>query len=513
MQETKDHSVVLAARGVSKSFGGIKALDQVNLDIHAGEVHALVGENGAGKSTLMKILAGIHVKYEGTLTLEGTPLTLSHPSQALAMGIAMIHQELNLIPHLSIAENIFLGREFCHALGWIDRARMRAETQRLLDTLDLQVSPDTPVCQLRVGQQQLVEIAKALSLQARVIIMDEPTSAISDREVTLLFDLIRSLKRQGVAVVYISHKLEEIFAISDRITVLRDGQWVGTHPAAEVTQETLVPMMVGRDLQAGAARKPAVAAKEVLRVEDLCLNHPTRRGDFLVDHVTLNVCSGEVVGLFGLMGAGRSEFLETLFGLHAHRSSGRMTLDGQPLRVRSAREAIDAGIALVPEDRKQQGLVLGMSVRNSISLASIHQVESYGFLSPRREQALAHDYIDRLSIKTPSDRQLVQNLSGGNQQKVVIAKWLATRPRVLLLDEPTRGIDIHAKSEIYRLVAELAESGMAILMVSSELPEIMALSDRILVLSEGHLTAEMSRSEATEEKLLQAALPGRRKTV
>ena len=346
---------MLSARGVSKSFGGIKALDRVNIDILAGEVHALVGENGAGKSTLMKILAGIHVKFEGTLTLEGNPITLSHPSEALAMGIAMIHQELNLIPHLSIAENIFLGREFCHTLGWIDSARMRAETQQLLGTLDLQVSPGTPVCQLRVGQQQLVEIAKALSLQARIIIMDEPTSAISDREVTILFDLIRSLKRQGVAVVYISHKLEEIFAISDRVTVLRDGQLVGTHPAAEVTQETLVPMMVGRDLQAGAARQTAAAPEEVLRVEDLCLNHPTRRGDFLVDHVTLNVCRGEVVGLFGLMGAGRSELLETLFGLHVHRSSGRMTVAGQPMRVRSARKAIDAGIALVPEDRKQQG--------------------------------------------------------------------------------------------------------------------------------------------------------------
>jgi ribose transport system ATP-binding protein len=510
MQKKSDHSVVLAARGVSKRFGGIKALDQVNLDIRAGEVHALVGENGAGKSTLMKILAGIHVHFEGTLTLEGQPLTLTHPSQALALGIAMIHQELNLIPYLSIAENIFLGRELRHPLGWIDGARMRDQTRRLLESLDLQVSPDTPVCELRVGQQQQVEIAKALSLQARVIIMDEPTSAISDREVTILFERIRALKEQGVAIVYISHKMEEILAISDRITVLRDGCMVATRQAAEVTQEALVSLMVGRDLAARVARTGAVGADVILRVEDLSLAHPTRRGDFLVDHVTLQVCRGEVVGLFGLMGAGRSELLETLFGLHPRRSSGRMAMEGKQVPIHSARAAIQAGLALVPEDRKQQGLVLGMSVRHSISLASIRQVESFGFLSPRREQALACDYIGRLNIKTPSDRQAVQNLSGGNQQKVVLAKWLATRPRVLLLDEPTRGIDIHAKSEIYRLIGELAQSGMAILMVSSELPEIMALSDRILVLSEGCLTAEMTRSEATEERLLQAALPGQR---
>lgn len=498
---------VLAANTVSKRFGGIQALDRVSLDIRAGEVHALVGENGAGKSTLMKILAGIYQDYEGQLLLDEKPVRFDNPRMALEHGIAMIHQELNLIPHLSIAENIFLGREFLNAVGWVDRRRTNRETMLLLSKLDLQVAPETPIRKLRVGQQQLVEIAKALSLKARVIIMDEPTSAISDREVDILFRLIRELAQRGVAIVYISHKLDEVFRISDRISVLRDGEYVDTFDAETLAPDRLIPLMVGRDVEDFFVTTETRNTTQVLRLEDICLGHPTRPGEYLVDHVSLSVARGEVLGVFGLMGAGRSELLETLFGIHPGKGSGHIWVEGQAVSIRHPQEAIRAGLALVPEDRKVQGLVLGMSVRDSISLANIQLAESYGFLNRRREESLARDYIQRLQIKTANEYQIIKNLSGGNQQKVVIAKWLATHPKVLLLDEPTRGIDVNAKNEIYKLVGELAAGGMAIVMVSSELPEILTMAHRIVVFSEGRLTLETTREAATEESLLHAALP------
>jgi len=507
MVANKHNEVVLAAEGVTKSFGGIKALDGARLEIHAGQVNAVVGENGAGKSTLMKILAGVYQDYEGRVLLHGRKVSFAHPRQAQEAGVAIIHQELNLIPHLSIAENVFLGREPLNAWGLIDFRKICDETRTLLERLDLHMDPRRNVSELRVGQQQIVEIAKALALDARAIIMDEPTSAISEREVDVLFDLIRSLTAQGVAIAYISHRLEEVFRVADRITVMRDGRTVASRACGELRHDDVVRLMVGRDVEDFFARTDAPAGAEAFRAEKVRLDHPDRPGDYLVKDVSFSVKRGEVLGLFGLMGAGRTELFETIFGLHPRTSSGRSFLEGTELTIASPADAINAGIALVPEDRKRQGLVMDMSVGASVSLAGIRQIERLGFLSRRLEQALTEKYVSRLRIKTASMRQPVKNLSGGNQQKVVIAKWLATKPRVLFLDEPTRGIDVGAKNEIYRLIGELAAAGLAIIMSSSELPEIMTMADRIIVLSEGRQTAEFPRALATQESILKAALP------
>jgi len=501
------NEVVLAAEHVSKSFGGIKALDDVCLSVHTGQVNAVVGENGAGKSTLMKILAGVYQSYEGHVLLNGREVSFANPRQAQEAGVAIIHQELNLIPHMSVSENVFLGREFQNSLGFIDFKRMHDETRRLLDRLDLDVDPSKSVRELRVGQQQVVEIAKALALEARVIIMDEPTSAISEREVDVLFSLIDSLTQRGVAIVYISHKLDEVLRIANQVTVMRDGKTVSSGACRKLQHDDIVRMMVGRDMEDFFVKAEATRGEEAFRVEGIRLDHPDRPGDYLVNDISFAVRKGEVLGLFGLMGAGRTELFETIFGLHADASTGSLFLNGMPLRLASPLDAIEAGVALVPEDRKQQGLVLEMSVAASVSLASIAQVERLGFLSSRLERALTAEYMIRLRIKAASQAQSVKNLSGGNQQKVVIAKWLATRPQVLLLDEPTRGIDVNAKNEIYKLIGELAAAGLAIVMSSSELPEIMTIADRIIVLSEGRQTAEFPRAAATEESILKAALP------
>lgn len=504
---TEADKIILAAEGVTKRFGGIKALDDAHLEAHAGQVTAVVGENGAGKSTLMKVVAGVYQDYEGRIFLDGREAAFADPKQAQEHGVAIIHQELNLIPNLSIAENLFLGREFVDRLGLMDDRRMRRETAAFLHRLDLHVDPRTIVSELRVGQQQVVEIARALALDARVIIMDEPTSAISEHEVDVLFDVIGALKRDGVAIVYISHKMDEVWRIADRITVMRDGRTVGSAPCADLSQADVVRMMVGRDLKDFFVETRTGGRSEAFRVEDIRLPHPDRLGDFLVKNVSFSVDRSEVLGLFGLMGAGRSELFETICGLHARTSSGRVFVEGRPVRISSCADAIEAGLALVPEDRKRQGLVMDLSVAANVSLADLGRVERHGLLSHRLEQALARDYAQRLSIRATSPRQPVRYLSGGNQQKVVIAKWLATHPKVLLLDEPTRGIDINAKNQIYRLIHELAEAGLAIVMISSELPEIMAIAHRIIVLSEGRQTAEFSRSQATEESILRAALP------
>jgi ribose transport system ATP-binding protein len=507
MDRSKTNNIILQARSVSKAFGGIKALDGVDLEVYKGRVNAIVGENGAGKSTLMKVLTGVHQDYEGQIILDGRTVTFANPKEAQNNGIAIIHQELNLIPYLSIAENVFLGREFVNRLGLIDTRRMHDETKKLLERLDLDINPRIQVSRLRIGQQQIVEIAHALSLDAHIVIMDEPTSAISEHEIKVLFDLIRSLKAQGVAIVYITHKLDELFQIADSVTVLRDGKLVGSSSIEDVTHDDIVRMMVGRDIKEFFVKTDVVKSDEVLSVRDLCLAHPRRQGDYVVDHVRFTVKAGEVLGLFGLMGAGRTELLETIFGLHPKRVSGDIFLNGRKIEVNSPIDAIRWGMGFITEDRKYEGLVLNMSVAASISLASLQKTERFGFLSTALETQLAQDYVERLRIKTPSVKQIVENLSGGNQQKVVIAKWLATHPRILLLDEPTRGIDVNAKNEIYRLISELTQAGLAIVMASSELPEIMAIADRIVVLSEGRQTAEFTLSQATEELIMKAAIP------
>jgi ABC-type sugar transport system ATPase subunit len=438
---------------------------------------------------------------------DGRSVRFQNPREAQEAGISIIHQELNLIPDLSIAENIYLGREPLTPFGLVDFRRMQRDARDLLMQLELDADPRTPVSRLRVGAQQVVEIAKAISFRSQVIIMDEPTSAITEQEIEVLFRLIDQLKQQGVGIIYITHKLDELPQIADDVTVFRDGRLVASEPFAGLSRDRMVQLMVGRDVAELYPKTTAPLSSEVLRVEKMSLAHPDRPGDFVVRDVSFSVRKGEVVGLFGLMGAGRTELLQTIFGLHPHTCSGTIAVEGKKCNPRSPADAIAAGIALAPEDRKLDGLVLSMSVAENISLVCLDETSIGGLLRPRRERELAGRFVERMAVKTPSLRQQVRNLSGGNQQKVVLAKWIATRPKVLLLDEPTRGIDINAKREIYGIIDELARSGLGVVMVSSELPEILAIADRIIVLAEGRLTAEFSRTEASEEKILKAALP------
>ncbi len=498
---------MLIAENITKQFSGVKALDNVCLELHAGKCNAIVGENGAGKSTLMKILSGVYPDFEGRIIYKGKQVQFSNPKEAQDCGIAIIHQELNLIPYLSISENIFLGREITTQWGGLDIKQMRERTRGLLQKLKLNVPPDTPVHQLKVGQQQVVEIAKALLIDSEVIIMDEPTSAISESEVEVLFEIIKSLKQENKTIVYISHKLDELFKIADRFIVLRDGRCIESGDMPGMQHDDLIRKMVGREIKIIRKHVSNNCNEALLTVQDISLKHPARSGENLLKNISFCLSHGEIIGIFGLMGSGRTELMETLFGLNARTFSGRISIDNEEIIIKTPLDAIKAGIALVPEDRKKDGLVLGMDVKQNISLPVLNNVESMGFLSNSKEETLAEDYIEKLRIKTSSDTQKVKNLSGGNQQKIVLAKWLATKPKILMLDEPTRGIDINAKNEIYKLIQSLADAGLGIIVVSSELPEILAISDRILVMAEGALTAEFPANEATEDMILKAAIP------
>jgi len=500
---------MLEIRGVGKSFAGVRALDDVSFDVAAGEVHALVGENGAGKSTLMKILAGAHTDYDGELFLDGAPLVLHSPRDAQRHGIAIIYQELNLIPELTVAENVFLGRERRTAAGLLDAAGMDGAARALLDRLALPISTKRQVKTLRVGEQQLVEVAKALSLDAQLLILDEPTSALSEAEIRHLFDVIATLQAEGVTLIYISHKFDEVFAIADRVTVLRDGRYVATMPAADTSPPELIRLMVGRPLSDLFPRTDAPAGDEVLRVEDLTLSPSKQAGTRTVGPVSFTLHRGEILGVAGLMGAGRTELLEALFGVHSRRRiRGRLFLGGRERRVASPRSAIAAGLAFVTEDRKTQSLITLLSVRHNMTLAALRRFLRFSIVRRRPEEAAVQRSIAQLRIKTPGPGAQVNTLSGGNQQKVALAKCLMTQPQVLLLDEPTRGIDVGAKAEIYALISELAADGAGIVMASSELPELLAMCDRILVLCEGRVTAELSRAEATQERIMEAATSG-----
>lgn len=509
---------MLEIKSISKSFPGVRALHHVSFEVQRGEVHALMGENGAGKSTLMKILSGVYTDYTGELRLDGQPLVLHDTREAGRRGIAIIHQELNLIPELTIAENIFLGREVGTRWGTLDAARMQREAQALLERLSLPLPADRLVKYLRVGEQQLVEVAKAISLEARLLILDEPTSALSDTEIEHLFEVIATLKSHGVTMIYISHKLDEIFRIADRITVLRDGEYIGTRPTSETDRGELIRMMVGRPLTDLFPKEHAVPADEVLRVEALSLLPDQRRaggaaanqsgdtGSRALHDISLTLRRGEIVGIAGLMGAGRTELLETLYGVYPpRRVRGRISVAGREQRITSPRDAIRAGLAFVTEDRKGQSLLTRLSVGHNMTLAALQKYQTGGFITRRAEAAAVQDSIQRLHIKTAGAAVEVGTLSGGNQQKVAIAKGLLTGPQVLLLDEPTRGIDVGAKTEIYSLISRLARDGAGILMASSEMPELLAMCDRIIVLCEGRMMAELSHAEATQEKIMEAA--------
>jgi ribose transport system ATP-binding protein len=499
--------LILEATDIVKSFPGVRALDAVTLRVRRGRLVAVLGENGAGKSTLMNILAGVFPPDAGTLRLDGREVSFPSPRDALAAGIGIVFQELNLIPHLTVAENIFLGREPRTRIGLIDYRRLNAAAAAVLQRLDLPVAPTALIADLRVGQQQLVEIARAVSADARVLILDEPTSSLSAHEVEVLFGVIAELKSRGVALVYITHKFEELARVCDDVTIMRDGRVVGEAPFAECTRDSIVRLMAGREPQELFQKSPAATGAELLRAESLALPAEGAGRRLLVDGVSFSLHRGEVLGIFGLIGAGRTELLEILFGLHADRGTGRLWVEGREVRFASPAAAIAAGLAFAPEDRKHDGLVLPMSVAANASLASLRQTLRAGLVSARREAAHIAPLLARFRVKTASTSEPILNLSGGNQQKVILAKWLATAPRILLLDEPTRGIDVNAKREIYAFIDELSRQGLGLIVVSSELPEVLALADRVLVMCEGRPTAEFARAEATPEKVLAAALP------
>lgn len=489
---------------ISKSFPGVKALSKVNLEVFCGEVHALLGENGAGKSTLLKILAGAYARDEGEIYIEGKAVGGLTPKLAEDLGISIIYQEFTLLPYLSAAENIFLGRQPRKKNGMIDWKTCYDESRELLLEAGLNIDPKTPVSRLKVAQQQMVEIAKALSKKAKLIIMDEPSAALTQKEIDHLFAVIQKLKSRQVAVIYVSHHLEEIKAIGDRITVLRDGCYVGTAKVKDVEIPDMIRMMVGRELADMYPKASVKIGKPVLSVRRLS----TR--DKLKD-ISFTVHQGEILGIAGLVGAGRTELARAVFGADKI-SSGEVEMDGKVLAVRSPRDAIANRIGLVPEDRKNQGLVLMMDVRGNTTLANLKKLVQWGKLNLKREAEAAEDYRSRLHIVTPGINETVSNLSGGNQQKVILGKWLFADCRLLIIDEPTRGIDVGAKVEIYELVKTLVEKGMAILIISSEMPELMGICDRILVMHEGEITGELARDAFDEETIMAfAAGQGREK--
>ncbi|MEU9517304.1 sugar ABC transporter ATP-binding protein [Streptomyces sp. NPDC048224] len=488
---------VLALRDVSKSFGAVRALRDVCLELFPGEVHALAGENGAGKSTLIKTLAGVHRPDAGQVLLDGAPVVFHGPRDARDAGIAVIYQEPTLFPDLSIAENIFMGRRPRRSLGRIDHRATRAATAALMLRLGVELDPDRPARGLSIADQQIVEIAKALSFDARVLIMDEPTAALTGSEVARLFGVVRTLREQGAAVLFVSHRLEEIFRICGRVTTLRDGARIAAEPLAGMTEDDLVRRMVGRDLDELYPKQEVTPGERALSVRRL-----TREGVFT--DVSFEVRRGEIVALAGLIGAGRTEVARAVFGVD-RRDAGEVEVDGKPLVNGSPSAAMAAGIALVPEDRRAQGLVMGMSIERNIGLTGLRTTVRAGLVDRGAERSRSLDWAVRLQVKYARLADTVATLSGGNQQKVVLAKWLATGPKVLIVDEPTRGIDVGTKAEVHRLLSRLAADGVAVLMISSDLPEVLGMADRVLVMHEGRLTAELSRTDATEETVMAAA--------
>ncbi|GAB7052991.1 sugar ABC transporter ATP-binding protein [Catenuloplanes indicus] len=483
---------------MSKSFGAVAAVQGVSFPLHAGEAHALVGENGAGKSTIVKMLAGVHRPDTGTLRASGTDVAFGSPADAKAAGIAVIYQEPTLFPDLSVAENIAMGNAPLTRLRQIDRKAMRATAERLFARLGVRIDPDRPARGLSIADQQIVEIAKALATHAKVLIMDEPTAALSGVEVGRLFSVVRSLRDEGAAIMFISHRFEEITALCQRVTIMRDGRHVCTERVEDLTVDDMIRRMVGRDLSALFPKQDVTAGDVVLTVDGL-----TRAGVFR--DISFEVRAGEIVALAGLVGSGRSEVMQAVFGVDPY-DSGTVTFLGKRLRPGNPRAAMTAGLALVPEDRRQQGLVMDLSIERNVTLPRSGALARLGLLFGGAERREATDWTRKLQTKFGRLSDLVGTLSGGNQQKVVLAKWLATAPKLLIVDEPTRGIDVGTKAEVHRLMSQLAADGMAVVMVSSELPEVLGMADRVLVLREGHLVAELARAEATEESVMYAAM-------
>lgn len=496
---------LLDMKNISKTFGNVQALKGVSLDLYAGEVLALMGENGAGKSTLMNILSGSLQPTEGEIYLNGEKVVVPDPITAKKLGIAKIHQELQIVPELSVAENIFLGRWKTSAGPAVDFKAMKDEAKVYLDMLDVHVDPSKKLKDLRIGEQQLVEIAKAISLNSKIIVMDEPTSAISEKEAEKLFTIIRRLRGEGKGIIYITHRMEEIFKIADRLTVMRDGQYIGTVKAAETSKDEIIRMMVGRDMSEQYPKDPTEKGEVALEVKNLTYTPPMGSFRRSLKNISLKVRHGEVLGIAGLAGAGRSEFFECLSGVHHGDTRGEIIIEGRPVTIKTPADAIRAGISFATEDRKGSGLVLQRSIGENMSLPLLKKFSSMFFMKHQEEKKVWQEQMEALRVKAPSYKTLASSLSGGNQQKVVLARWLMTHPKILLLDEPTRGIDVGAKAEIYQLINNLAKQGMAIIVVSSELPEVIGISDRIVTFCEGELTGEFMQEDATQEKLLQSA--------
>ena len=487
----------LEMRGITKQFPGVLALDKVSLSIYPGKVLALVGENGAGKSTLMKVLSGVHKMDAGEILLNGKPVTIGNPLASRQMGISIIYQELSVLNNMDIAENIFVGRER-KKNGMVDKKAQHEEARRLLARVGLSIDTHTRVGKLSTAQKQMVEVAKALSFDAKLIIMDEPTSSLTEKETAMLLDIIHKLRDEGVAIVFISHRMNEIFEIADEIAVMRDGQMVKQLPAEGTQEKDVIAAMVGRDVHDLFVKAEAPIGDVALEVVGLSTKS-------LLKDISFKVHAGEIVGFAGLVGAGRSEVMRAVFGIDP-RETGEIRVHGKPVRIESTVDALRAGLGFVPEDRKEQGLILKMSVRHNTSIAALSSVAKGWFIDRGAENALSDEYVAKLRVKTPSNEQKVMNLSGGNQQKVVIAKWMATHPAVLILDEPTRGIDVGAKKEIHALMSELARQGVAIIMISSELPEILGMSDRIYVMHDGRIRGEIARENASQEAIMKLAI-------
>ncbi|MDO5548110.1 MAG: sugar ABC transporter ATP-binding protein [Eubacteriales bacterium] len=489
---------ILEMKDISKTFPGVKALDHVQLQVKPGEVHALMGENGAGKSTLMKILMGIYTKDAGgEIIFNGQPYQVSNPKEAMDTGVAMIHQELNPILDMTVYENIFVGREI-RKNGLVDKKAEIEASKKLIKECGLHVSPMDTLRSLTVAQCQLIEIIKAISVNAKIIVMDEPTAAITEREVELLFGHIRRLKEQGVAIIYISHRMDEIFTICDRISVYRDGQYIGSGDTKDLNEAKLIKMMVGREITDVFPKLEAEIGDVIFEAKHIV------RADNKVKDVSLSVREGEILGIGGLVGAGRSELVEGIFGMHK-LSSGEVYVKGEKVTVHAPQDIIKKGVALITEDRKVTGLNLSGSVNDNIAMVAIKKLLRNGLYSKSKARKAANEYIEKLKIKTPSGEQIVSNLSGGNQQKVVIAKWLLNDPDIIILDEPTRGIDVGAKRDIYLLIGSLVQQGKAVIMISSEIPELMGVCDRIAVMSEGNLSGEVSREEFSQERIMTLA--------
>lgn len=492
-------NTILHMEDVRKSFGQVKALKTANLNLQAGEVHALMGENGAGKSTLMKILTGIHAKDHGTITYLGKEIEFKNPKEAMDAGVVIVHQELNMINHITVAQNIFIGREKTRLGLFTDDSAINKATQKLFDALNIKLDPKEICGNLTVGMQQMVEIAKAISMEANVIVFDEPTAALTDSEITELFKMINDLRNKGIGIVYISHRMDEIARITDRVTVMRDGEYVGTVNTKETTKDEIISMMVGRVIYEDPKEKSNVAknAEIVLSVQNL------NQGKKVID-LSFDLKKGEILGFSGLMGAGRTEMARLLFGAEI-KDSGEIKINGKSVEIKNPKDAVKHGIGYLSEDRKRYGIVVGMSVADNTVMTDLGKFSRAGLIDDRKINEVSESYIKALKTKTPSAQQLVKNLSGGNQQKVVIAKWLEEDSDILIFDEPTRGIDVGAKSEIYQLMSDLAAQGKSIIMISSELTEILRLSDRIVVMCEGRKTAELAIEEATQEKILHYA--------